>query len=43
MQYGPCNPEVEENDMDEEVLEQPKQKTPVAKPVENPRHVEEVA
>ena len=29
--------------MDEEVLEQLKQKTPVVRLVENPRHVEEVA
>ena len=43
MQYDPCNPDIEENEMDEEVLEQLKQKTPVARPVENPRHVEEVA
>ena len=43
MQYDPCNPEIEKNEIDEEVLEQPKQKTPVAKPVENPRHVASVA
>ena len=43
MQYDPCNPEIEENKIDEEVLEQPKQKTLVARPVENPCHVEEVA
>ena len=43
MQYDPCNPEIEENGIDEEVLEQPKQKTPVARPVENPRHVEGVS
>ena len=40
MQYDPYNPEIEENEMDEEVLEQLKQKTPVAKPMENPHHVE---
>ena len=40
MQYDPCNLEIEENEIDEEFLEQPKQKTPVARPVENPRHVE---
>ena len=40
MQYDPCNPEIEENEIDEEVLEQPKQKTLVARPMENPRHVE---
>ena len=26
MQYDPCNPEIEQNEIDEEVLEQPKQK-----------------
>ena len=40
MQYDPCNPEIEDNEIDEEVLEQPKQKTPVTRPMENPRHVE---
>ena len=40
MQYDPCNPEFEENEIDDEVLEQSNQKTPVAKPVENPCHVE---
>ena len=43
MQYDPCNPEIKENEIDEEVLEQPKQKTPVARPVENPHHVKGVA
>ena len=43
MQYDPCNPEIKENEVDEEVLEQPTQKTPVTRPVENPRHVERVA
>ena len=43
MQYDPCNPEIEDNEIDEEVLEQPKQKTPVARPVENPHHVEREA
>ena len=43
MQYNPCNPEIEENEIDEEVLEQPKQKTPVARPMKNPHHVEGVA
>ena len=43
MPYNPCNPEIEENEIDEEVLEQPKQKTLVARSVENPRHVEGVA
>ena len=43
MQYDPCYLEIEENGIDEEVLEQPKQKTPVARPVENPCHVEGVA
>ena len=40
-----CNtiPKIEENEIDENVLEQPKQKTPVARPVENPHHVEGVA
>ena len=43
MQYDPCNPEIEGNEMDDEVLEEPKQKTPVARPMENPHHVEGVA
>ena len=43
MQYDPCNPKIEENEIDEEVLEQPKQNTPVARPMENPHHVEGVA
>ena len=43
MQYDPRNSEIEENEIDEEVLEQPKQKTPMARLVENPRHVERVA
>ena len=30
--YHTCNPEIEENEIDEEVLEQPKQKTPVVRP-----------
>ena len=40
MQYNPCNLEIEENELDDEVMKPPKQKTPVAKPVENPHHVE---
>ena len=47
MQYDPCNPEIEENEMEEEVhrleMEQLKQKTPVARPMEIPHHVEGVA
>ena len=43
MQYDPCNPELEENEIDEEVLEQSKQKTPVARPMENPHHMEGAA
>ena len=43
MQYDPCNPEIEENEVDEEVLKQQKQETLVAKPMENPYHVEGVA
>ena len=43
MQYDPCNPEIEENEMDDEVMEPQKQKTPVARPVENPHNVEGVA
>ena len=43
MQYDLCNSEIEENEMDEEVLEQPKQKTLVARPVENPRRVDGAA
>ena len=44
MQSDPCNPE---NEMDEEVYkpktEQPKQKTPTARPIEIPYPVEGVA
>ena len=40
MQYDPCNPEIEENKLDDEVMEPPKQKTPMAKPIENPHRVE---
>ena len=43
MQYDLCNPEIEENELDDEVMEPPKQNTPVAKPVENPHHVEGIA
>ena len=43
MQYDPCNPKIEENKIEEEVLEQPKQKTPVAKPMVNPHHLEREA
>ena len=47
MQYDPCNPKIEENEMDEEVrrpeMEQPKQQTPVARPMEIPHPVEGVA
>ena len=48
MLRGRCNTilvnlEIEHNEIDEEVLEQPKQKTPVAKPVENPCHMDGVA
>ena len=43
MQYDPRNPEIKDNEIDEEVLEQSKQKTPVARPMENPLHVEEMA
>ena len=47
MQYDPCNPEIEENEVDEEVhrpeVEQPRQKTLVARPVEVPNPVEGVA
>ena len=43
MQYDPCNPEIEENELDDEVMEPPKQKTLVARPVENPHHVEGIA
>ena len=43
MQHDPCNPEIEENEIDEEVLKQPKQKTPVARSMENPHRVERVA
>ena len=43
MEYDPCNSEIEENEMNDEVMEPPKQKTPVARPVENPNHVEGAA
>ena len=43
MQYDPCKLEIKENEMDEEVLEQSKQKTPVVRSVEKPCQVEEVA
>ena len=43
MQYDPCNPEIEENEINKEVLEQSKQKTPVARSMENPHRVERVA
>ena len=42
MQYDPCNPEIEDNEIDEKVMEQLKQKTPVARPVESPHRVEEI-
>ena len=40
MQYDPCNLEIEENELVDEVIEPPKQKTPVARPVENPYNVD---
>ena len=43
IQYDPYNPEIEENEIDNEVLEQPKQKTLMEKLVENPCHMEEAA
>ena len=43
MQYDPCNLEIKENEIDEEFIEKPKQKTPVARPMENPHHVEREA
>ena len=46
MQYDSYNLEIEENEMDEEVrkpeIEQSKQKTPVARPMENPHPMEGV-
>ena len=39
MQYDPCNPEIEENEMEDEIIEPPKQKTPMVKPVENLHNV----
>ena len=42
MQYDPYNPKIEENEIDEEVLEQTKQKTLMARPMENPHYVEGV-
>ena len=43
MQYDPCNLEIEENEMDDEVMEPSKQKTPVARLVENPHNVDGTA
>ena len=43
MKYDPSNPEIEENEMDDEVMEPLKQKTPVAIPVENPHQVDGAA
>ena len=43
MQYDPCNPEIEENELDDEVMEHSKQKTLVARPVEDPHHVDGAA
>ena len=47
MQYDPFNPEIEENEMDEEVcrpeMKQPKQKTLVVMPMKIPHPMEEVA
>ena len=43
MQYDPCNPEIEENELDDEIMEPPKRKTLVARPVENPHHVDGMA
>ena len=40
MQYDLCNLEIEESEMDDEVMEPPKQKTPVVRPVENPHNVD---
>ena len=40
MQYDPCNPEIEENEMDDEVMEPSKQRTPVARPVKNPHNMD---
>ena len=47
MQYDPCNPEIEENKVDEELhrprVEHPKHKTLVARPMEIPHLMEGVA
>ena len=43
MQYDPCNPEIEENEIDDGVMEPPKQRTPVARPMENPRNMDGAA
>ena len=43
MEYDHYNPEIEEHDMDNKVMELLKQKTPVARPMENPHHVDGVA
>ena len=40
MQYDPCNLKIEENEMDDEVMEPLKQKTPVVRPVENSHHMD---
>ena len=43
MQYDPCNSEIEEIGLDDEVMEPLKQKAPVTRLVENPHHVDGVA
>ena len=43
MQYDPCNPEIEENELDDEVMEPLKHKTLVARLVEDPHHVDGAA
>ena len=47
MQYDPCNPKIEENEIYEEVYrpkaKQPRQKTPIARPMKIPHLVEGVA
>ena len=43
MHYDPCNPKIDENELDDEVMEPPKQKTLMAKPVGNPHYVEGMA
>ena len=43
MQYDPCNPEIKENEIDDEVMEPSKQKTSVARLVDSSHNVDGAA